>query len=364
EATALLSAALADLLSRHRARLFLWLAGLFDPATILAAGEALRWGGSGISAEQRAYALEVLDVQLPAAYKTLLRPWLDDLSPAERLQPLNGAADNPPPRLARSERLAEIMTGPDEWLSPWAKVCALHAAGQLGAVELSQVVITTLDGPQPLLRQTAAWTLARLDAVLYRQYVAVLRQDPNPQMIETLQAIETMQTGAKRMLTPVEKIIRLKAVDFLAEAPEEVLAEAVAYLDEIEVKAGETILAKDEASSAMYLVVEGQARMHDGRRQISTLAENDVFGELAILNPTPAAATVTAVSDVRLLRLERTALRELLDDHSQVAWGVMQRLAQRLQRLSQGRTERARDDLLGGLTEKLARGSTPPPTRE
>ena len=58
---------------------------------------------------------------------------------------------------------------------------------------------------------------------------------------------------------------------------------------------------------------------------------------------------------MRLLRLEQEALRELLEDHSQVAWGVMQRLAQRLQRQGHGRAEQARADLLGGLQEKLTR---------
>ncbi|MCB0212096.1 MAG: cyclic nucleotide-binding domain-containing protein [Anaerolineae bacterium] len=361
EPTALLSAALADLLNRHRDRLFLWLAGLFDTPTILAAGETLRWGNTGVSPEQRAYALEVIDLQLPTATKTLLRPWLDDLIPAERLQRLSGTAEYSQLRLTCPERLAEIIIAPDEWLSPWTKVCALHAAGQLGAVELSMAVITTLDAPQLLLRQTAAWTLARLDAVLYKQQVSLLQQDAHPQMMETLQAIQIMQTGEKPMLTPVEKVIRLKAVDFLAEAPEEMLAEAVAYLDEIEVKAGETILAKDEINSAMYLVVEGQTCLHDSRQPIGTLAENAVFGELSILNPTPASATVTAVSDVTLLRLERTALHELLEGYSQVAWSVMQRLAQRLQHLSQAQTEPANDNLSlsGGLADLLAISTTP-----
>ncbi|MEW5956261.1 MAG: HEAT repeat domain-containing protein [Chloroflexota bacterium] len=353
EPAALLRTALAGLLNRHRDRLFLWLACLFEARAILPAGETLSRINGKVSAEQRAYAIEVLETQLPPTFKTALRPWLDELPPAERLQRLSGLVERPQPRLTQAERLAEIITGPDEWLTPWVKVCALHAVGQLGAVELSGAVIAALAAPQLLLRQTAAWSLARLDAALYRQYAPQLRQDASPQIVETVQAIDVVQTGGKTMLTPVEKVIRLKAVDFLAEAPEEALAQAAAYLEEIEVKAGETIVAKDQASSAMYLIVEGQARLHDGQRQLASLGENEVFGELSILNPTPQTAAVTALSDLRLLRLEQEALRELLEDHSQVAWGVMQRLAQRLQRSGESRAERARADLLGGLKEKL-----------
>ena len=120
-------------------------------------------------------------------------------------------------------------------------------------------------------------------------------------------------------------------------------------------------MAKDEMNSAMYLVVKGLACLHDDRRQIGTLAENDVFGELSILNPTPTPATVTAIDDMNLLRLERTALHELLEGHSQVAWSVMQRLAQRLQHLSQAQAEpaNASQRLSGGLADPLAISPTP-----
>lgn len=346
--------ALTSLLARQQACLLLWLACLFDARAILSAWEVLHRTNGQASEEQRAYALEVLEVQLPTAFRVTLRPWLDELSPLERWQRLNGQVKSAPPGVTGRARLAEIITGPDEWFTPWIKVCALDAVGQLGAVEQTGAVIAALDAPEPLLRQTAAWVLARLDSALYRQHAPQLQQDAAPQVVETTQAIQFSQEGARVMLTPIEKIIHLKAIDFFADTPEEVLAEVAAALPEVEFKAGEVILAKGETSSALYLIVEGQVRRHDGPQELASLGENDLFGELTILNPIPQSATVTALRATRLLRLEQEPLRELLEDHSEVAWRIMQRLAQRLQRSSENRAEQARDDLLGGLKEKLA----------
>ena len=163
------------------------------------------------------------------------------------------------------------------------------------------------------------------------------------------------------MLTLVEKVMLLKTVEFFAEVSEEVLAEAAAALVELEVKAGETILAKDERSSAMYLIVEGQVGLQNGDRNSAPLGEGEVFGELALLNPVPQSAAVTALTDARLLRLDQALLFELLEDHPPLARGIIQRLAQRLQRAGQGRAEQARADLLGGLKERLTSRLGPRP---
>ena len=105
----------------------------------------------------------------------------------------------------------------------------------------------------------------------------------------------------------------------------------------------------------MYLLVEGQVGLQNGDRTSAFLGEKEVFGELALLNPAPQPSAVTALTDARLLRLDQAPLFELLEDHPPLAWGIIQRLAQRLQRAGQGRADRARDDLLGGLKEKLVK---------
>jgi CRP-like cAMP-binding protein len=260
----------------------------------------------------------------------MLRPLLEPQTPAQRLQRLSPLF--PQPSLAGHARLAAIIRAPAAWLDPWTRVCALEAVSQPADADLSGAVVAALEDPDPLVRESAVSTLARHDT-----------------------SFQADCQGGKAMLTLVERVMLLRTVDFFGETSEEILAEAAATLMELEVKAGETILAKDQPTSAMYLIVEGQVGLQNADHSSASLGEKELFGELALLNPAPQPTPVIALTDARLLRLDQAPLFELLENHPPLAWGIIQRLAQRLQRASHGRAERARDDLLGGLHEKLVK---------
>ena len=157
------------------------------------------------------------------------------------------------------------------------------------------------------------------------------------------------------MLSTVEKVMALKSLSFFTDTPNEVLVDVAAVLKEETIEAGEVIFEKGESGSSVYIIAEGEIRIHDGERTIAQLSENDAFGEMSILDPDPRSATATAVKDSHLLRLDQEPFRELITDHSDIAWRVMQILTQRLrQAQSQTRGRRDTDDLLGSLKKKLA----------
>ncbi len=73
-------------------------------------------------------------------------------------------------------------------------------------------------------------------------------------------------------------------------------------------------------------------------------------------NRAAAPLTIRAAQETHLLRLTQAALRQVIEEHSAVAWQIIQRLAQRVQRAqSQARPEQARTDLLGSLQERLVK---------
>jgi len=132
------------------------------------------------------------------------------------------------------------------------------------------------------------------------------------------------------MLLTIEKVIILRTISIFSETPEEILAEVASILDESEVKAGETIFEKGEIGRSMYIIVEGKVRVHDEDRTIAELGERDVFGELAALDPEPRLASVTALEDTQLFRLDQDALYELMAEHIEVGRGIIRVLCQRL----------------------------------
>ena len=64
------------------------------------------------------------------------------------------------------------------------------------------------------------------------------------------------------------------------------------------------------------------------------LTKREIFGELALLDPEPRSASVEAVEDTRLFRLDRNTLFELMADNVGVVSGIVQVLCQRLRRMT------------------------------
>jgi hypothetical protein len=225
------------------------------------------------SKEKRAYALEALDVTLPGPLRAVVLPLVEDLSPAERCARLEDAF--PQPTASAEERVAELLARPESDVTSWTRACALRALGR------------TADGiPGGISMQT------------------------------------------------IEKVICLKAVPMFAEASEEILADVAAILEEREARAGEVVLKKGDPGDGMYVIVSGEVRVYDGERTITRLGERDIFGELALLDPEPRLASVAAVSDTRLLRLDREGFAELMAGNIEIVRGVLHVLCERLRRQS------------------------------
>lgn len=132
------------------------------------------------------------------------------------------------------------------------------------------------------------------------------------------------------MLLTIEKVIILKSISIFSEIPEESLVEVASLLEELEVKAGEEIFKKGDIATSMYIIVEGKVRVHDEDKVLDTLADREVFGELAALDPVPRSASVTAIDDTYLFRMERSALYELMGQYIDVAQGIIRVLCQRI----------------------------------
>jgi HEAT repeat protein len=222
--------------------------------------------------EKRAYALEALDVTLPSRLRAVVLPLVEDLAPADRAARLE--EEFPQVALGRLERLSELARG--EGTSAWTQACAARAAG-----------------------------------------------------------IDTGDGGGMGMLT-IEKVLCLKAAPMFAEASEEILADVAAILEEREARAGEVIIKKGDPGDSMYVIVRGQVRVFDGERTITRLGERDIFGELALLDPEPRVASVAAVTDTRLFRLDREGFTELMAGNIEIVRGVLHVLCERLRTQSAG----------------------------
>ena len=129
----------------------------------------------------------------------------------------------------------------------------------------------------------------------------------------------------------IERVFILKRTELFKGLPSDILASFVSHLDEIYVAAGETIFEKGDIGKAMYVVVDGKIRVHDGDREIEVVGCDEVFGEMTVLTAEVRSASATAVEESRLLRLDQDVLYEVMAGRPAISREIIRVLVNRLQ---------------------------------
>lgn len=135
------------------------------------------------------------------------------------------------------------------------------------------------------------------------------------------------------MLTVIEKVIFLQNIDLFTEVPTEDLAYLAAIAEEVDARSGEDIYKQDEPSDALYLVLEGQVRLHRDGKEITAAGPKEVFGTWALFDEAPRVVTATPQSDCQMLRIAREDFFDLLADHIQITQGVFKTVVKRMRSL-------------------------------
>jgi hypothetical protein len=297
-----LSGSLREEIAQSRERVFHLLSFLYDRKTVISSRDNL----NSSSKERRAYAAEILEVTLSQELKELALPLLDHSSPEDCLSRLSRRF--PQTRRETADTLAEILRASNGNVRNWTRACAIYGVSKLGADGFSSELTRLTDDPSPLVSETARWAA-------------------------NLPEVTDSSNGSHPMLT-IEKVLLLKGVSMFSATSEDTLADVASVLEEVELRPGELVFSKGDPGQSMYIVVSGRVRIFDGAKTINYLGEQEIFGELALLDPEPRSASVESAEETRLFRLDRDTLFELMTDNVGVVSGIMQVLCKRLRRMT------------------------------
>ncbi|KAB2933752.1 MAG: cyclic nucleotide-binding domain-containing protein [Candidatus Contendobacter sp.] len=132
-------------------------------------------------------------------------------------------------------------------------------------------------------------------------------------------------------------LARLAQVDLLRSLPPEEMEDVLLCVQPARFAAGDIIFRRGEAGDALYLTVAGQvAVLANGQTDaaepalLARLTEGQSFGEMALLTGEPRTATVTALTEVELLKIAREHFDELLDRSPRLRQAVEALNSQRL----------------------------------
>jgi hypothetical protein len=299
-------------------RAFLALQLLHDEQVIRLAQQSLK---RDQDENQRAYAIEVLDLTVSADLRNLLKPLLRRVEPREQL--IGMAETFPQERLGAEARMADILARSGDVSGRWLHALALYTAGILGFSGLSHFGRESLQSPIELLRESGRFMLERLEPIQFDKDAGEFAGNVDISLSTPASKQSYPESIEAPMLTTVEKVIILKAVNVFESTPDHILVDVAALLEEETVPAGQTLINKGEIGDCMYIVVAGKMKAHDGDTLLNFLEERDFFGEMALLDLEPRVASVTAVEDTTLLRLDQEPFYELMESRIEVARGII-----------------------------------------
>jgi len=128
-----------------------------------------------------------------------------------------------------------------------------------------------------------------------------------------------------------EVLERIAGVELLRALPPSEAQAVVPYVEERSFKAGDTVFTKGEEADALYLLLEGEARVLDGDSELAKLGKGSAFGEMALLTGEPRNATVQASTDLRAYRIGRDDFVHLMTRSQKLADAVHGLLEQRIE---------------------------------
>lgn len=119
-----------------------------------------------------------------------------------------------------------------------------------------------------------------------------------------------------------------------------------------------TVFTEGEHGVDLYIVLAGKVKIRrrtiDGRETlIAVLGPSDMFGELALFDPGPRTSTVTTLTEVQAVRMDRRALRAWIAAYPDIAQQLLQVLARRLRRTDDTLCDLIFTDVPGRVAKQL-----------
>jgi len=102
--------------------------------------------------------------------------------------------------------------------------------------------------------------------------------------------------------------------------------------------AGETIVRQGEIGECMYIIQSGQAEVvqsqDSSETRLAVLDKGDIFGEMAIFQKESRSATVRAITDLRVLTVDKKIFLQRVHEDPSFVFAILKKMSQRIRNLN------------------------------
>lgn len=122
---------------------------------------------------------------------------------------------------------------------------------------------------------------------------------------------------------------------------------------------GEAIVRMGQPGNSMFVVIRGSVKVqipeNTYQKTLTTLHENDFFGEMSLLTGEPRSAAVIAIEETEVLRIDKDGLKPIFESNPTLAESVYELIEERKQHLSidAGLEEEAKAETRKGVMKSI-----------
>jgi CRP/FNR family transcriptional regulator, cyclic AMP receptor protein len=155
-----------------------------------------------------------------------------------------------------------------------------------------------------------------------------------------------------------EDAATLRTTPLLKELSSDDTSALLPHVHAVTLRRGDRLYDEGDIDDQLYVVIDGKVKLTrtstDGREVLVRVqGPGDMFGELAMFDPTYRTSNASAVTDARLAAIAHDDLRAVLADRPAIALLLLRELAQRLRIITDANTNLIFTDVPGRVAKAL-----------
>ena len=133
-----------------------------------------------------------------------------------------------------------------------------------------------------------------------------------------------------RLLSRRGKTDLIRKIPLFSECSRSELEAVATVADELHLPAGRVLIRQGDVGRELFVLVDGKVEVEQDGKKLGTRSSGDFLGEIAVVTRRPRTATVTTLTEVRVLVLTDLNFKRLLADVPSISGKVLKALGDRL----------------------------------
>jgi len=297
----------------HFLHIYMLLSMIYDPYSI----KLIRSNIESGTHEGITYAIELLDVLLTEDLKDRIIPLFDDLSHQDKIKKLQ--VFYPHMLGGFMDVIKQIINKEFNQINRWSKALAIYWVGTHKEESMLYELISNLFNPDPLIRNTAGWSLYQINPAYYDEHSQRIEKERKFDIDSMILKKEKIRNLGFRKPLTIDKVFFLTRIPIFRTMPTSFLVNLLDYTEEMYLRKNQKLKITEESNNYFYILYDGYVNLVQREIVINSLTDREFLGEILIEDIAENDLIIHPLVDTVLIRIFKEKLYELLSNDHEIA---------------------------------------------